>query len=317
MTRKLIATLLAAILALTSLAGCAALAEADEPVTVVLAQNTDPATLDPHKTGGDQAANVWRNIYETLLTYDAEDNLIPVLATSYEQVSDLEWVFYLKEGVTFSNGEPFNAEAVGWNLDRADSEEYARQSFEYRTYYTAGNWEAIDEYTIKVTLDSVDLLFDRHVADVPMIAPGHGEEVGEEGLSTDPCGTGPYVFVSWEPDQEIVLEKNPNYHEGEPEVDTYIIRTIPEAATRVAEMPPFRTCTGKIVISYMDSNSSERSQVESETILIRVFTSPWFLYSYSHWKIECCFMKFGSIKEIFITGRSKWHRIPIMLPYMY
>ena len=236
MTRKLIATLLAAILALTSLAGCAALAEADEPVTVVLAQNTDPATLDPHKTGGDQAANVWRNIYETLLTYDAEDNLIPVLATSYEQVSDLEWVFYLKEGVTFSNGEPFNAEAVGWNLDRADSEEYARQSFEYRTYYTAGNWEAIDEYTIKVTLDSVDLLFDRHMADVPMIAPGHGEEVGEEGLSTDPCGTGPYVFVSWEPDQEIVLEKNPNYHEGEPEVDTYIIRTIPEAATRVAEM---------------------------------------------------------------------------------
>ena len=161
MTRKLIATLLAAILALTSLAGCAALAEADEPVTVVLAQNTDPATLDPHKTGGDQAANVWRNIYETLLTYDAEDNLVPMLATSYEQVSDLEWVFYLKEGVTFSNGEPFNAEAVGWNLDRADSEEYARQSFEYRTYYTAGNWEAIDEYTIKVTLDSVDLLFDR------------------------------------------------------------------------------------------------------------------------------------------------------------
>ena len=129
MTRKLIATLLAAILALTSLASCAALAEADEPVTVVLAQNTDPATLDPHKTGGDQAANVWRNIYETLLTYDAEDNLIPMLATSYEQVSDLEWVFYLKEGVTFSNGEPFNAEAVGWNLDRADSEEYARQNF--------------------------------------------------------------------------------------------------------------------------------------------------------------------------------------------
>lgn len=110
-------------------------AETDGTTTVTIAQSSDPQTLDPHKVGGDISANIFRNVCETLLTYDENWEITELLAESYEQVSDTEWVFKLKEGVTFSNGEPFNAEAVIWNCKRAASDEYPRQAFEFKDLY--------------------------------------------------------------------------------------------------------------------------------------------------------------------------------------
>ena len=208
--------------------------KSDKPVTVVLAQAGDPPSMDPHRTSGDVGANVFRNINESLTTYNADDELIPCLAKSWEQTSENEWVFHLQEGVTFSNGNPFNAEAVVWNLDRGASTEYPRQAFEYVTYYDHA--EAVDEYTVKIVTKTPDNLLDCHMCDINIIDPVQGEEVGEEGISLGCIGTGPYVLESWTQDQQIVLQANPNYWGGEPEVDTYIIKTIPEAATRVAEL---------------------------------------------------------------------------------
>ena len=220
MTRKLIATLLAAILALTSLAGCAALAEADEPVTVVLAQNTDPATLDPHKTGGDQAANVWRNIYETLLTYDAEDNLIPMLATSYEQVSDLEWVFLSQRRRSPSpTASPSTLRRLAGTWIAPILRNMRARVLNTAPTIPLANWEAIDEYTIKVTLDSVDLLFDHHVADVPMNRawPRRGSRRGGPEHRSLRHGALRVRFLGTR-SGDCPWRRIPNYHEGEPEV---------------------------------------------------------------------------------------------------
>lgn len=208
----------------------------DKPVTIVLAQPSDPSTLDPHKAAGDQGANVWRNICESLTTYDGQDNLIPYLAKSWEQVSENEWIFHLEEGVKFSNGESFNAEAVGWNLDRGADTDNPRQNMEYRKFYEKGNWEAIDEYTIKITTTKPNFLMPNHMCDLPIIAPAYSTEIGEDAIGSSPVGTGPYMLSTWSADQQITLVKNPNWRGDEPEIDTYIIRTIPEAATRVAEL---------------------------------------------------------------------------------
>lgn len=208
--------------------------EVDEPFTVTIAQGSDPQSLDPHKASGDIGANVFRNICENLFFYDENWQVIPVLAESYEQVSETEWTVKLKEGITFSNGEAFNAEAAIWNFKRAASEEFPRQSYEFKKYVS--EYEAVDELTVKFILSKPDIFFIEHLADVPMLAPAYSEQIGEEAISGDPVGTGPYVFVSWEADKEIVLEKNPTYWGEEPEIDRIVVRTIPEAATRVAEM---------------------------------------------------------------------------------
>lgn len=204
------------------------------PFTLTIAQSSDPQTLDPHKSSGDIGANVFRNVCETLIFYDEDWNTYCLLADSYEQVSDTEWLFHLRENIQFSNGEPFDAEAVIWNFERAASEEYARQSFEYKKYIS--DIEAVDSLTVKFTLTQPDIFFVQHVAEVPMLAPAHSQEIGEEAIGRDIVGTGPYVFVSWEADTKIVLERNPDYWGDAPAIDKVVFRTIPEAATRVAEM---------------------------------------------------------------------------------
>ncbi len=207
---------------------------AKEPFTVTIAQGSDPQSLDPHRASGDIGANVFRNICQNLFFYDENWAVTPVLAESYKQISDTEWTVKLKEGITFSNGEALNAEAVIWNFKRAASDEFPRQSFTFKNYVS--EYEAVDELTVKFTLSAADIFFLEHLAEVPMLAPAYSEQIGEEAIGGNPVGTGPYTFVSWEADKEIVLEKNPTYWGEEPEIDRIVVRTIPEAATRVAEM---------------------------------------------------------------------------------
>lgn len=200
---------------------------------VTYAQIMDPTTLDVHRATGDQGRNVYINICETLFTYDSDWNLEPKLIERYEQVSDLEWVFYLKEGVKFSNGEPFTSEVVGWNLDRGVDTEYPRQAWDYAPYYD--KWEAIDEHTLKIYTKIKAFNLPLQISDIPMLEPKHSEEIGEEAIGTDIVGTGPYILESWEKDQQIVLVANENYWGGKPNVDKYIIKTIPEQSTQIAE----------------------------------------------------------------------------------
>lgn len=206
----------------------------EEPLTVVFAQNSDPTNIDPHKVCGDHGANIHRQITEPLTKFDENWVLQPWLAESWENPSETEWIFHLKEGVFFTDGEPFNADAVVYNLDRGASTEYPRQAMEYRDVYDHS--EAVDEYTVKVYLTAECALFPQYMSDMEVLSPAYAEKVGEEGSSNDICGTGPYILESWVPDQQITLVKNENYWRGEPEVDTFIVKNIPEESTMIAEL---------------------------------------------------------------------------------
>src|SRR3989304_3316597 len=85
-------------------------------ITVVIAN--DPATLDPQvsEDGNERAVN--DSVYETLLTRDEDMNIVPNLATEYEQLDATTWQFKLRQGVKFHNGEPFNADAVVFSVKR-------------------------------------------------------------------------------------------------------------------------------------------------------------------------------------------------------
>ncbi len=234
--RKKILVLLMIVILLLSMTGCGEDSNegnAEEKV-VTFAQALDPNTLDPHRAYGDQGRNVCINICETLFTFDADWNLKPLLVKEWEQVDKLEWVFYLEEDVKFSNGEPFTAEVLGWNLDRGADTEYPRQAFDYVSYYD--KWEAIDEHTIKIYTKTESFNLPLQMSDIPMLEPKHSEEIGEEAIGTDVIGTGPYILESWEKDQQITLVANENYWRGKPKIDKYIIKTIPEQSTQIAEL---------------------------------------------------------------------------------
>lgn len=208
--------------------------EPEEPKVVVFAQNADPASIDPHRVSGDHGANVFRNVVEPLTEYNEKWELEPALAKSWEQTGELEWTFYLEEGVEFSNGVKFTADAVVWNLDRGASKEFPRQAMDYIEYYDHS--EVVDDYTVKVyTVRPCSRLLE-YMADMYILEPGYSEQIGEEAISRDIVGTGPYIFESWVSNQQITLQANENYWKGVPEIDTYIIKTIPEEATMIAEL---------------------------------------------------------------------------------
>jgi len=180
----------------------------------------------------DSAAHA--QIHETLVAFDAESKMYPLLAASWEQVSDTEWVFKLREGVTFHNGEPFNADAVVFNAERIMGE--WGQPRNTRMTRTLDHAEKINDYTVKLVTKAPHPEFPTYLTGFWFVAPGQVEKLGDENYGEHPVGTGPYKFVERVPDDHLTLEANLDYWGELPAIKTAIYRIIPEAASRVTAL---------------------------------------------------------------------------------
>lgn len=137
MRKKVLPLLLALALAVLSACGGGSRdggqAAAPEQV-ITIAVSGDPTTLDPHKSFNGFVFTVTNQIYETLLFRAADGSLQPRLATEWTPVDETTWEFKLREGVKFSDGSPFNAEAVKFSLERlADPDRTGRAASSARS----------------------------------------------------------------------------------------------------------------------------------------------------------------------------------------
>jgi peptide/nickel transport system substrate-binding protein len=201
--------------------------------TLVVALSTFPNTLDGNLTAERQAHNTAGGIYDSLVWINDDNEVEPALAESWEISDDgLEYIFTLRQDVTFHNGEPFNADAVVYSWEYYRNPELAWNE----RWRLADNVEKVDEFTIKITTDDPKPLLLRTIGiDWSMVPPLYHQEVGEIEFGNNPVGTGPFEFVEWIKGDRIVLKANLNYwQEGYPKVETLIFRPIPESSTRVA-----------------------------------------------------------------------------------
>lgn len=215
---------------------------AQEEGNFVYADIGEPANLGPWIGGIGSFSN--RAIYETLLetrmTLNDDETVtidfVPVLAESWERVDDLTWRFSIRQGVTFTNGEPLNAEAVKATWDVLSDPEVAAENNSIAILRAFQSCEIVDEFTVDITTYAPDNEAIGYFLRLGLvILPA--QKLADEGVASfneDPVGTGPYQLQSWNRGQQLVLERNTGYWNAEfpnnYQTITYIFR--PEAAVR-------------------------------------------------------------------------------------
>lgn len=206
---------------------------------------TSPDTLDPHRSGLAVAVRAIRTIYDNLVVQLPDGSIKPWLAKEWSISKDgKSYTFKLREDVKFHDGTPFNAEAVKYNLDRViDPATKAANSLALIRPYSSS--QVIDEYTIKVNLDAPSQAFLGNLSQalLGIVSPTAAKKYGDQ-LGKNPVGTGPYTFVKWDGNADIVVAKNKDYNwgpetvenKGVPHIDTITFKIVPEEATRIGSV---------------------------------------------------------------------------------
>ncbi len=229
LTLRLFVVLMFAAMLAGSLAAPAAAAG-----TITIAQGVDVSTLDPHMSNDTPTTNVMFNMFDALLRRDVEMNLLPALAESYTQIDDLNWSITLRQGVTFHNGEPFDAAAVKFSYERVLNPDY--RSPQASGIRFVESVDIVDDYTVQITTSQPYPLLPNQMSAIAILPPQYYAEVGTDGFRQHPVGTGAYVFQEWRRDERLVVEANPDYFLGTPAIERAVFRPIPETATRMAEL---------------------------------------------------------------------------------
>lgn len=164
------------------------------------------------------------NVYETLIRVTPEYDLEPMLAEDWEFVEPNTWRFHLRDDVTFHNGEPMDAEAVKEGL-------FDRVAADGGGTIRAGedSAEVVDEHTIDFTPTEENMRVPEQIVhpNNSVVAPGTMPD-GEELV-----GTGPFRFVEYASDEQISVERNPDYWGEEPALESITFRFFPEASSRM------------------------------------------------------------------------------------
>jgi len=190
---------------------------------------------------------VGNSLYDSLTKYDLKQGdktpaIVGGLATSWTNNADATaWTFKLREGVTFSDGTPFNADAVIFNLDR-----YTNKTSP--SYYapvaasaalsagTVKSYKKIDDSTIEIDTAVPDSHLPSDLVFLYMASPTAIQKYGNVDYANHPAGTGPFIMQSLTRGQQMVLVPNTKYWNGAPKLTKLILKPIPDSATRLAAL---------------------------------------------------------------------------------
>lgn len=190
---------------------------------------------------------VGNQLYDGLTRFDLSSEegvpeVVPALAESWEASEDLvTWTFVLREGVTFHDGTPWDADAAVFNLERYTDEDSPNFYPELAAQggINVGGIDTvskIDDMTIEITTNGPWSYLPIDLAAVFFGSPTAIQELGNEAFGEAPVGTGPFTFVELVRGERLVLDRNEEYWRGAPALDRVILRPIPDSTARVAAL---------------------------------------------------------------------------------
>jgi len=222
--------------AASAAAEAAASQAAGEPVTFTFAHSGPIRTMDAPVTWFGSTHWLTNGMYDCLIWRTADGSGYEgQAAESWEQVDPTTWRFVLRPNLTFQNGEPLDAEAVKWNLDRVRT----REDFMVQPQWLfIKDVTVVDPTTVEITTNEPHAYFEYDVSynGCELLPPKYIEEVGEEQFAKEPVGSGPYRLVEFTENERYVFEAWDDYWSGRPEVDRIVYQVIPEQSSQVAAL---------------------------------------------------------------------------------
>jgi peptide/nickel transport system substrate-binding protein len=199
--------------------------------TLTTAIGANPPTLDPQLTFNGFSFHITNQVYETLVRVTPDGEVVAGLATDWSYPDPTTLRLSLREGVTFHDGTPFDADAVVASLTRIlDPATAAPGRF---VLSAIGEVRAIDAATVEIVTDPPFAPLLSHLAHpVAAIVP----TADAAALGRQPVGTGPFTFVRWVDGSEVVLAANADYWGGAPAIAELVVRIIPEVSTQIVEL---------------------------------------------------------------------------------
>jgi len=223
--------------------------------TFIFGWSAEPVQLDPAVVIDSPSLGITLQIYDTLVKLRGGTTEIePALAERWEVSSDgRTWTFHLRRHIRFHDGTSLDAAAVVWNLERWWKSTHPQHANQIRAGQTFEYWEsqfggfdgrsivsrveAAGPHTVRITLREplAPLLADFAIPGFAIASPRAVQRWGTE-FGKHPVGTGAFRFVEWKPNQETILEANPDYWGAKPKIARVVTRTIKDNAKRLTAL---------------------------------------------------------------------------------
>jgi peptide/nickel transport system substrate-binding protein len=217
---------------MVALLGMAAQAMAES--SLVVAQDYPPRMMNPHGDDSDAGLSYFSNFFDGLLQRKgSEGTLVPALAVKWEHPNLLTWRFYLRKGVKFHNGNPFNAADVKFTFERLSNPDVSEFT---NTGKQIDSVTIVDDYTVDIKTKQPIPWFANNMHQIFIMDKESTETRDQGDVMVKAIGTGAYKFVEWVKGSYIRMEANADYWEGAPPIKKVEVRPITESSTRFAAL---------------------------------------------------------------------------------
>ncbi|MFK7860950.1 MAG: ABC transporter substrate-binding protein [Granulosicoccus sp.] len=194
----------------------------------------EPSSLDPHMQWNPDSYYVYRNIFDNLVTRNNAGDIVPQIATEWEQLSDTELSLTIREGVTFHDGSPLTAEDVVYSVKRITNPDFG--SPQLGQFNKIADANVVDGNKVVLVTASPYPALMAQLVKLSIVPMKVVETVGNEAFNAAPVGSGPYIFEEWNRGISVTLTANKDYWGEAGAFDSAIFRAVPDAATRVADL---------------------------------------------------------------------------------
>lgn len=243
------------------------------PVVITVGTSEDFGSVNVLTENAGHLQYYFELMYNGLLDYNQNGELIPGLAESWDISDDLlTYTFHLRKGVKFHNGRELTADDVKKTVDWV--KDPAHGCFFASAYDVITNVEVIDANTVKLTVNKPNAAFLNNMAggNRPILAV---EQFEADGSVKTPIGTGPYKFVEWVKDDHFTVEKFPDFWGGPVNVDKFILKpisdlTVKASALKTGEIDIADTLAAQDVATYLANPETGYKMAVSKNAVFEV-----------------------------------------------